>query len=211
MLRHHSIAAPGFLCSSLLKIAQHFLPCQLASPAYHLGLDVNSQQICQHHLLDTSLPRSFSSFSTRPLTFFPSRFILNAVQKYFISCLSSAEHCPRVGSLCMQRSRFYMLGRYQQRSFCLSMLSQFVNPPCLFNHLFTLTLSFYFKNCKKFSTSISDTTGATCSSCAPLYNNKPWSAGNATSGNPCQPCQCNGHAKRSDCETHEFYIFWFLS
>ena len=39
-----------------------------------------------------------------------------------------------------------------------------------------------------------NTAGAQCDRCLPLYNNKPWQSGNATSTNACEACQCNGHA-----------------
>ncbi|XP_067360574.1 netrin-4 isoform X1 [Channa argus] len=40
------------------------------------------------------------------------------------------------------------------------------------------------------------TAGHHCEKCAPLYNDRPWRPGNGRSGlpNPCQKCQCHGHA-----------------
>eukprot|EP00038_Savillea_parva_P031308 m.84874 g.84874 ORF g.84874 m.84874 type:complete len:2114 (+) comp9611_c0_seq2:365-6706(+) len=38
-----------------------------------------------------------------------------------------------------------------------------------------------------------NTAGTTCDSCLPMYNNKPYRAGNASSANPCEVCECNGH------------------
>ncbi|XP_066529310.1 netrin-4 isoform X2 [Hoplias malabaricus] len=40
------------------------------------------------------------------------------------------------------------------------------------------------------------TAGVHCERCAPLYNDRPWRAANGSSGepNPCQKCECNGHA-----------------
>lgn len=39
-----------------------------------------------------------------------------------------------------------------------------------------------------------NTTGNQCEQCLPLFNNKPWVPGTITSANPCEMCQCNGHA-----------------
>ncbi|XP_074535558.1 netrin-4 [Halichoeres trimaculatus] len=41
-----------------------------------------------------------------------------------------------------------------------------------------------------------NTAGDHCEQCAPLYNDRPWRPANGTSrkSNPCQKCQCNGHA-----------------
>ncbi|XP_051269986.1 netrin-4 isoform X1 [Dicentrarchus labrax] len=40
------------------------------------------------------------------------------------------------------------------------------------------------------------TAGDHCEKCAPLYNDRPWRPANSSSGdsNPCQKCQCHGHA-----------------
>ncbi|KAM7423282.1 hypothetical protein PAMA_011029 [Pampus argenteus] len=40
------------------------------------------------------------------------------------------------------------------------------------------------------------TAGDHCEKCAPLYNDRPWRPGNGSSGdpNPCQKCECHGHA-----------------
>ncbi|KAA8593449.1 hypothetical protein FQN60_009565 [Etheostoma spectabile] len=40
------------------------------------------------------------------------------------------------------------------------------------------------------------TAGNHCEKCAPLYNDRPWRPANSSSGesNPCQKCQCHGHA-----------------
>ncbi|XP_029357846.1 netrin-4 [Echeneis naucrates] len=40
------------------------------------------------------------------------------------------------------------------------------------------------------------TAGDHCETCAPLYNDRPWRPANGSSGepNPCQKCECNGHA-----------------
>ncbi|TKS70982.1 Netrin-4 Beta-netrin Hepar-derived netrin-like protein [Collichthys lucidus] len=40
------------------------------------------------------------------------------------------------------------------------------------------------------------TAGDHCEKCAPLYNDHPWRPANSSSGepNPCQKCQCHGHA-----------------
>ncbi|XP_039654807.1 netrin-4 isoform X2 [Perca fluviatilis] len=40
------------------------------------------------------------------------------------------------------------------------------------------------------------TAGNHCEKCAPLYNDRPWRPANSNSGesNPCQKCQCHGHA-----------------
>ncbi|KAF7658907.1 hypothetical protein LDENG_00006210 [Lucifuga dentata] len=42
------------------------------------------------------------------------------------------------------------------------------------------------------------TAGNHCERCAPLYNNRPWRSANGSSGepNPCQRCECHGHADR---------------
>ncbi|XP_046731276.1 netrin-4 isoform X2 [Silurus meridionalis] len=42
------------------------------------------------------------------------------------------------------------------------------------------------------------TAGAHCEKCAPLYNDRPWRAGNGSNGepNPCQKCECHGHANK---------------
>ena len=39
-----------------------------------------------------------------------------------------------------------------------------------------------------------NTAGNQCEQCLPLFNNKPWAPGTVTSANPCEMCQCNGHA-----------------
>ncbi|KTF88876.1 hypothetical protein cypCar_00027704 [Cyprinus carpio] len=41
------------------------------------------------------------------------------------------------------------------------------------------------------------TAGEHCERCAPLYNDQPWRAANGSSGasNPCQKCECHGHAE----------------
>ncbi|XP_041638432.1 netrin-4 [Cheilinus undulatus] len=41
-----------------------------------------------------------------------------------------------------------------------------------------------------------NTAGVHCEKCAPLYNDHPWRPANSSSGesNPCQKCQCHGHA-----------------
>ncbi|XP_065098165.1 netrin-4 [Paramisgurnus dabryanus] len=41
------------------------------------------------------------------------------------------------------------------------------------------------------------TAGEHCERCEPLYNDRPWRAANGSSGesNPCQKCDCNGHAE----------------
>ena len=39
-----------------------------------------------------------------------------------------------------------------------------------------------------------NTTGTQCEQCLPLFNNEPWVPGTVTSANPCEMCQCNGHA-----------------
>ncbi|XP_062842843.1 netrin-4 isoform X2 [Trichomycterus rosablanca] len=41
------------------------------------------------------------------------------------------------------------------------------------------------------------TAGTHCERCAPLYNDRPWRAANGSSGepNPCQKCECHGHAR----------------
>ncbi|KAL7843675.1 hypothetical protein AOLI_G00251870 [Acnodon oligacanthus] len=41
------------------------------------------------------------------------------------------------------------------------------------------------------------TAGDHCERCAPLYNDQPWRAANGSSGepNPCQKCECHGHAQ----------------
>ncbi|KAL6464353.1 hypothetical protein MHYP_G00266700 [Metynnis hypsauchen] len=41
------------------------------------------------------------------------------------------------------------------------------------------------------------TAGVHCERCAPLYNDQPWRAANGSSGepNPCQKCECHGHAQ----------------
>ncbi|XP_017305917.1 netrin-4 isoform X1 [Ictalurus punctatus] len=41
------------------------------------------------------------------------------------------------------------------------------------------------------------TAGVHCEKCAPLYNDRPWRAANGSSGepNPCQKCECHGHAQ----------------
>uniref|UniRef100_A0A671S676 Netrin-4-like n=1 Tax=Sinocyclocheilus anshuiensis TaxID=1608454 RepID=A0A671S676_9TELE len=41
------------------------------------------------------------------------------------------------------------------------------------------------------------TAGEHCERCAPLYNDQPWRAANGSSGesNPCQNCECHGHAE----------------
>ncbi|KAK2821214.1 hypothetical protein Q7C36_020557 [Tachysurus vachellii] len=41
------------------------------------------------------------------------------------------------------------------------------------------------------------TAGVHCEKCAPLYNDRPWKAANGSSGepNPCQKCECHGHAE----------------
>uniref|UniRef100_A0A673ABM0 Netrin-1 n=1 Tax=Sphaeramia orbicularis TaxID=375764 RepID=A0A673ABM0_9TELE len=40
------------------------------------------------------------------------------------------------------------------------------------------------------------TAGDHCEKCAPLYNDRPWRPANGSSGepNPCQKCECHGHA-----------------
>ncbi|XP_029006855.1 netrin-4 [Betta splendens] len=40
------------------------------------------------------------------------------------------------------------------------------------------------------------TAGNHCETCAPLYNDRPWRPANGSSGesNPCQKCECHGHA-----------------
>ena len=38
------------------------------------------------------------------------------------------------------------------------------------------------------------TMGTDCQFCQPLYRNRPWVAGNATSANPCEKCVCHDHA-----------------
>ncbi|XP_076846872.1 netrin-4 [Brachyhypopomus gauderio] len=40
------------------------------------------------------------------------------------------------------------------------------------------------------------TAGAHCERCMPLYNDRPWRAANGSSGdpNPCEKCECHGHA-----------------
>ncbi|KAM9408242.1 netrin-4 [Pholidichthys leucotaenia] len=45
---------------------------------------------------------------------------------------------------------------------------------------------------------IHHTAGDHCEKCAPLYNDRPWRPANGTSGvpNPCQKCECHGHADR---------------
>uniref|UniRef100_A0A3Q0S966 Netrin-1 n=1 Tax=Amphilophus citrinellus TaxID=61819 RepID=A0A3Q0S966_AMPCI len=41
-----------------------------------------------------------------------------------------------------------------------------------------------------------NTAGDHCEKCAPLYNDRPWRPANGSSGeaNPCQKCECHGHA-----------------
>lgn len=39
-----------------------------------------------------------------------------------------------------------------------------------------------------------NTCGESCDHCCPLYNQKPWRAGNTTDGAVCEICQCFGHA-----------------
>ncbi|XP_067126672.1 LOW QUALITY PROTEIN: laminin subunit alpha lam-3-like [Centruroides vittatus] len=40
-----------------------------------------------------------------------------------------------------------------------------------------------------------NTCGENCDFCCPLYNQKPWRAGNTTDGAVCEMCQCFGHAE----------------
>ncbi|XP_053098465.1 laminin subunit alpha-3 isoform X2 [Hemicordylus capensis] len=42
-----------------------------------------------------------------------------------------------------------------------------------------------------------NTCGETCDHCCPGYNQKQWQTATASSTNPCEPCNCHGHA--SDC------------
>ena len=39
-----------------------------------------------------------------------------------------------------------------------------------------------------------NTMGPSCTSCLPLFNNRPWAAGTIASANECEMCECNQHA-----------------
>ncbi|KAK8738877.1 hypothetical protein OTU49_003716 [Cherax quadricarinatus] len=41
---------------------------------------------------------------------------------------------------------------------------------------------------------VHNTCGDNCDTCCPLYNQKPWRAGNFSDGGVCEKCQCYGHA-----------------
>ena len=50
----------------------------------------------------------------------------------------------------------------------------------------------FLQNCK----CSHNTCGEQCTTCCPLFNQRPWQPGNSSSSSACIKCQCFGHASK---------------